>query len=88
MSRIAATSCSSFALSKSTLRWQAAHAALLGLLLGGPLLAAEESVKEDPAAREALVLEPTVITAEAAATSPASADVDLGGRGQPGHADR
>ena len=78
MSRIVATSCSSFVLSKTTLRWQAAHAALLGLLLAGPLLAAEDSVKEQPAAREALVLEPTVITAETAASSPASADVDLG----------
>ena len=37
MSRIVATSCSSFVLSKTTLRWQAAHAALLGLLLAAYL---------------------------------------------------
>ena len=83
MSRIVATSCSSFVLSKTTLRWQAAHAALLGLLLAGPLLAAEDSVKEQPAAREALVLEPTVITAETASASPASADVDLDAAASP-----
>ena len=64
MSRILATSRSSLVLSKTTQRWQAAHAALLGLLLAGPLLAAEEPVKEEPAAYDALVLEPTLVTAE------------------------
>lgn len=83
MSRIAATSCSSFVLSKSTLRWQAAHAALLGMLLAGPLLAAETAVEEKPAASGVLVLEPTLVTAEAASGSPASTEIDLGRAASP-----
>ena len=83
MSRIVASPRSSFALSKTTQRWQAAHAALLGLLIASPLLAAEEPVKEQPTAREALLLKPTVITAESTSALSTSAEVDLGATASP-----